>query len=101
MFAFGIDLGVFANNAPTYEDDTTMSQKYRLGPDSMNTYQAITFAIEHLEALAAQHDTASPIGHELRLALATLEAIQLQQGCEHLGADDGFLTKACDIAIFG
>jgi len=70
--------------------------------DSLNTREALEQAMSALEARAAETDTASPEGHMVRLALAQIERMLAQRGCEHFDkAGDGTLTDLCDIIIYG
>jgi hypothetical protein len=71
--------------------------------DALDTREALELCGDLLREQCAQTDTASPEGHLYRCALATVEALLEQRGCEHLdpAVRDGKLTTFCDIAMFG
>jgi len=64
---------------------------------------ALEEAREALKARAMETDTASPEGHRARIALATINALLEQRGCEHFdrAVEDGRLVTLCDVIVFG
>lgn len=66
--------------------------------DALDCAEALKLA---QEALQQAMSLTGCKAHLYRKALATVDAILAQQGCEHMSACDGLLTTAMDVAIFG
>ena len=69
----------------------------------MDTAEALELCADLLREQCEATDTASPEGHLYRCALATVEAVLAQRGCESFdpAVKDGKLTTLCDVAVFG
>ncbi len=99
------------SDAPDGDDDDLRRGEVTIAPampsDPMGCREALEVAAAALTAAAAETDTASPDGHRLRLALAAVEAMMAQRGCEHLdrvvfGQErEGTLPEIMDCLIYG
>lgn len=78
-----------------------MATQFDSMPKPMCTYDALGVALLHLAGAVTDRKVPHAQREQVRQAIATLEAVRLQAGCEHMEAEDGFLTTACDIAVFG
>lgn len=100
MFAFGIDLGVFSNNVPTYEDDTVMT----LPTLTIENGEALSAIVEDVAGrLENCHDDGtedSPEAEDLRCALELLEAVPADTGFPHVVLlDDSNIMLQLEISL--